>query len=49
MEPMPTTETPEEEPMHADVGLLDPVAYLRSLGIEAELVAVVEPPMAPAA
>lgn len=28
---------------------LDPVTFLRSFGIEAELVAVVEAPMAPAA
>lgn len=48
MEAKPSTDTPEIEPVETEEPLLDPVAYLRSLGIEAELMAVV-PPIAPAA
>jgi hypothetical protein len=49
MEPMAITEISAGEPARVEDPAVDPVAYLRSLGIEAELMAVVEAPMAPAA
>lgn len=49
MEPTPNIEIPEPEPMSLDMALCDPVAYLASFGIGAELVIVVPAPMAPAA
>ncbi|MGH8944848.1 MAG: hypothetical protein ACRDVL_01705 [Acidimicrobiia bacterium] len=49
MEPMPITEMPAGESTGVEDPSVDPVAYLRSLGIEAELMAVVKAPMAPAA
>jgi hypothetical protein len=45
MEQMQTTEQAEA----VAAAFEDPVAYLTSLGIEVELVAVIDPPMAPAA
>jgi hypothetical protein len=49
MEHTSNPETPASESVEIADPTFDPVALLRSFGIEAELVAVVEAPMAPAA
>lgn len=49
METNANTEAPKAQSVEIESQLVDPVAYLGSLGIEAELVAVVAAPMAPAA